>query len=47
MLGKNGELVAGGVDPSNLDYKGTHTFEMSQHSSTTLHPRKLVYLLLV
>jgi hypothetical protein len=29
MLGKNGELVAGAVDPSNLDDEGTHTFEMS------------------
>jgi len=29
MLGESGESEAGGVDPSNLDVEGTHTFEMS------------------
>ena len=33
MLSKNGDSVAGGVDPSNLDDEGTHTFEMSRNSA--------------
>jgi len=33
MLGENGEPMAGGVDPSNLDDEGTHTFEMSPNTA--------------